>query len=265
MPVIAVNGVDINYREYGPREARTLVLAHSIPFGAEVFDAVAADLARDFHLVIPDVHGHGASGYRTPLTLEGMTADFHDFLKRLEIPKVTWIGYSIGGQLGMRLAIEHPEALGALVLIATLARPDAPALRERALGFWEMFRDGHREAVADPAMQAFFAPATHQNRPQLVERFREKLIHLDGGEGIFEAVRAVFDRTDISGRLREIELSTLVIGAKDDMAIPPEESAWIASQIPDARLATIEDASHLVAVENPSEVVRSIRAFLASS
>jgi 3-oxoadipate enol-lactonase len=262
MPVITVNGVALNYRELGNREGRTIVLAHSIPFGAQVFDEVATELADTFHLVIPDIHGHGESGYRAPLTLEEMAADFRGLLDALELSRVAWVGYSIGGLLGMRLALEHPETLDSLVVIAATARPDEPQLREQALRLWELFRDGHREEVAGPAMGAFFAPATFRDQPRLVERFREKLIHLEGADGIFEAVRAVFDRTDISGRIGAIEAPTLVIGAKDDMAVPPEESEWIASHIPNARLAMIEDTSHLVAVERPREVARLIREFL---
>jgi 3-oxoadipate enol-lactonase len=262
MPVFDAGGVKITYREMGSRENRTIVLAHSIPFGAEVFDRVVPELVDDFHLVVPDVHGHGESGYRTPLSLEAMTADFHGLLGALERSSVTWVGYSIGGMLGMRLALEHPETVDSLVLIATGARPDAPQLREQALRLWEMFRDGRREEIADPALHAFFAPATHRDQPRLVERYREKLMNLERADGIFEAVRAVFDRTDISDRIGAIEARTLVIAGSDDVAMSPAESEWIASRIPNARLAIVEDASHMIAVEKPLEIARLIREFL---
>ena len=71
MPVIDVDGVALGYREAGDRGRPTIVLAHSIPFGAEVFDEVASELARDFHLVVVDVHGHGASGVRAPKSRHG--------------------------------------------------------------------------------------------------------------------------------------------------------------------------------------------------
>lgn len=72
MPVINVNGVDLNYRESGSRDKRTIVFAPPILFGAEVFDHLASELVNDFHIVTVDLHGHRNSGYRTPLTVEDM-------------------------------------------------------------------------------------------------------------------------------------------------------------------------------------------------
>jgi pimeloyl-ACP methyl ester carboxylesterase len=254
--------VALNYRELGRRGNRTVVLAHSIPFGAEVLDRVASELADEYHLVVPDMHGHGTSGYRTPLTLEDMAADFHRLLAGLGLSTMTWVGYSIGGAIGIRLALDHPEAVDGLVLISTVARLDPPELREQALRLWEKFRAGQRNEVAGPAMRAFFAPATLETQPGLVERYRERLISLEGADGIFEAVRAVFDRTDVGERIAAIEAPTLVIVGKDDMAVPPAESEWIASRIANARLAVVDDASHMIAVEKPEELVRLVREFL---
>ena len=264
MPVIDVDGVALGYREAGDRGRLTVVLAHSIPFGAEVFDEVASELARDFHLVVVVVHGHGASGVRAPLTLEGMADDFHRLLGALGLSRVAWVGYSIGGMIGMRLALRHPEAVGALVLLATGARPDPPEAREMALGLWERFGKGDREEIAALSPQFYFAPATREARPDLVERYRRKLVDLENAEGVLAAVRAVFDRTDVSGRLGEIEAPTLVVVGRDDVITPPAESEWMAAAIPTARLALVDDASHMIAVERPHEVARLVREFLGS-
>jgi pimeloyl-ACP methyl ester carboxylesterase len=262
MPVIDVNGVALNYRELGDRDNRTIVLAHALPFGAEVFDHVVSELADDFHLIVLDIHGHGESGYRTPLALEDMTADYHQLLNELNLSNIIWVGYSIGGMIGMRLALQHPETIGSLVLIATSARPDPPQLREQTWRLWEMFRAGHREDIADAALRFFFAPATYEIQPQLVEQYRNKLINLKQAEGLFEAARAVYNRTDISDQIIAIEAPTLVIAGKEDTATPPEESERIASRIPNAHLAIIDDTGHMIAVENPREIVRLIREFL---
>jgi pimeloyl-ACP methyl ester carboxylesterase len=74
MPVITINSVGLSYRDLGSHENRTIVFAHPMLFGSDVFDYLVSELVNDFHLILPDIHGHGQSGYRTPLTLDEMTA-----------------------------------------------------------------------------------------------------------------------------------------------------------------------------------------------
>jgi len=69
------------------------------------------------------------------------------------------------------------------------------------------------------------------------------------GEGVFEAVSAVFNRTDLSDQISAIEAPTLVIAGREDPAMPPAESEFIASRIPNAQLAVIDEASHMLVVE----------------
>jgi len=132
MAVIDVNGVALNYRELGSRDKRTIVFTHLVGlWDSQVFDHLVSELDDDFHIITVDQHGHGLSGFRTPLMLEDMTADYYQLLTKLGLSNVIWVGYSIGGMIGMRLALEHPETISSLILIATNARPDPPLLGER--------------------------------------------------------------------------------------------------------------------------------------
>ncbi|MDQ3686762.1 MAG: alpha/beta hydrolase [Acidobacteriota bacterium] len=262
MPVINVNDVALNYHEQGNRDRRTIVFAHALLWSSEVFDYLVSELEDDFHIIVVDIHGHGKSGYRTPMTLEEITDDYYHLLTKLDLSKVIWIGFSIGGMIGMRLALQHPEIIDSLILIATTARLDPPQIREQTWKLWEMFRDGHRASIADAALQFFFAPATYKNQPQLVEHYRHQLINFKQVEGMFEAARAVFDRNDIGDEISTIKAPTLVIAGKDDTATSPMESEVIASRIPNAQVKIFDEANHLLVVEKPQEVVRVMRDFL---
>ncbi len=262
MPVIHVNGVALNYRELGNRNQRTIVFSHALLWGSEVFDHLVTELVDDFHIILVDIHGHGNSGYRTPMTLEGMTDDYYQLLTKLDLSKVIWVGFSIGGMTGMRLALQHPEIIDSLILIATTARLDPPQIREQTWKLWEMFRDGHRASIADAALQFFFAPATYKNQPQLVEHYRHKLIDFKQVEGMFEAARAVFERNDIGDEIAVIKLPTLVIAGREDTATLPVESEVIASRISNAQIKIFDEANHMVVVEKQQEVARLIREFL---
>ena len=264
MTVIGINDVRLNYRELGSRDKHTVVFAHPVLFDSTAFAPLVSKLAPDFHLILLDIHGHGESGYRTPLMLEEMATDYYRLLTILDLPKVTWVGYSIGGMIGMRLALAHPEIIDSLILIATTARLDPPQLREQTWALWEMFSAGHREDIVDAALQFFFAAATLRSQPRLVAEYRDKITgyNQSQAEGIFEAARATFARSDISEQISAIKSPTLAIAGREDLLAPPSELELIASRIPNAQLAVIDDASHLLVAEKPQQVAQTVREFL---
>jgi 3-oxoadipate enol-lactonase len=262
MPKINVNEVDLNYNEFGDPNNPTIVFCHALLWNADIFEHIISRLVSGFHIINLDLHGHGASGFRTGSTLEQMTTDYDELLNRLNLAKVSWIGCSIGGMLGMRLALLHPDIIESLTLISSTARLDPPLLQEQTFQLWKMFRDGHREDIADPSLKFFFAPATYETRPELIESYRNKLLNYGEARNAFEVATAVFNRSDFSERLVSIKVPTLAIAGRVDLATSPTEAEFIAAHIPGAKLAIIEDASHLLAVEKPDEVSQIIEEFL---
>ncbi|MDQ3748922.1 MAG: alpha/beta hydrolase [Acidobacteriota bacterium] len=262
MPTINIKNVPLNYAEAGNSNNHTIVFAHPVLWGAEMFDSMISELAKDFHVVAVDIHGHGQSGYRNSLTLDDMTDDFYRLIEKLDLQNITWFGYSIGGMLGMRLALAHPEKVDSLILVATNARLDAPEIKQQTLQLWEMFRVGHRADIAESALQFFFAQKTFENQPELVELYRNKIANFKEVGGMFKAALAVLDRKDIGDKIGAINIPTLVVAGREDFSASPEEAQFIASRIPNAKLKIIEDANHLLAVEKPREVLEFIRVFL---
>ena len=163
MPFQTINNVPLHYVETGDRAKPSLVFTGSVLFGAEGFDDLVPLLEKDFHIIRIDVHGHGRSGIRIPLRLEEMADDCYDLLVPLGLSKPVWVGHSIGGMLGMRIACKHPEAFAALVLIATTARLEPQPLRDQIWQLWQAFRAGQRATIADPALPFFFAQATFRH------------------------------------------------------------------------------------------------------
>ena len=262
MPIIPINDVALRYRELGKRDNQTIVFAHSLLWSADIFSELLTELAKEYHLVIPDLHGHGASEYREAMTLEGMTDDFYVLLRTLGLRKVVWFGCSIGGMIGMRLALAHPEILDSLILMATNAQLDPSTIKAGTLHLWKMFRDGHREDIADAAMKLFFAAKTYRDRPELIRQCRAALVGVKDARGMFAAALAAFNRSDIGSEIHRIKIRTLVIAGREDPAATPVQADFIASRIAGAEVKNIEDASHLVGVEKPLEIAKLVRDFL---
>ena len=263
MPIIHSDGIALRYRELGSGDNPPMVFAHSLLWGGESFSELFVELAKDFHLVIPDIHGHGASGYRNGMTLEEMTEDFYLLLTQLGLQKVVWFGCSIGGMIGMRLALGHPHSLGALILLSTSARLDPPPIKEPTLRLWKQFRDGQREDIADAAMTFFFASRTYHDRPDVVAQYRSELVGMPEANGMFSASLAAFERSDIGGDIKRIKTPTLVMTGNEDPAATPAQAEFIAAQIPAAECHILPDASHLAGIEKPLEIANLIRSFLA--
>ena len=262
MPVILINDIALRYRELGSRDHPTIVFVSSLLWSADTFSELITELAKEYHLVIPDLHGHGASEYREAMTLEGMTDDLYLLLRTLRLPKVVWFGCSIGGMIGMRLSLAHPEVLDSLVLMATSAQLDPSTIRGATLHLWKMFRDGRREEIADAAMKFFFASKTYRDRPELIQQCRTELVGTKDATGMFAAALAAFNRSDIGTEIHRIRTRTLVIAGREDPAATPAQAGFIASQIPGAELGIIDDASHLVGIEKPFEIAKLVRDFL---
>jgi pimeloyl-ACP methyl ester carboxylesterase len=183
-------------------------------------------------------------------------------VKSLGFHKVVWLGCSIGGMIGMRLALGHPDILEALVLLSTNARQDPPESKQPTPRLWQQFRDGHREDIADAAMTFVFASRTYQDRPGLVAQYRGDFVNMEDAAGMFAAALAAFERSDIGDDIERINLPTLVMMGHEDPVATPAQAAFIAARIPGAELNIIEDASHLAGIEKPLEIAELVRAFL---
>jgi glutathione peroxidase len=108
----------------------------------------------------------------------------------------------------------------------------------------------------------FFCPATYERKPDLITRYRHKLARLADLEGLYQTAQAVFQREDLSPRLGEIRVPTLVIVGSQDIATPPDRAEHLTRCIPGAQLVTISSAGHMSATEQPESVAATIRDFL---
>src|SRR5262245_55705386 len=259
MPIQTINGVPLHYDETVDRGKPSLILAGPLLF--EAFDALVPLLENHFHIVHLDVHGHRRSGLRIPLELDEMADDFYELLTRLALSAPVWVGHSVGGMFGMRMAYKHPELFSALVLIATTARLDPPSLREQTWQLWQAFHAGQRASIAGPALPFFFAQATFREQPDLIRRNRDLILNFPEAENVFQCARAVFERSDFAESLPGIVAPTLAIAGREDMIASPAEAQLIAERIPNGRLVVVEEASHLVPLEKPREVAEAMRTF----
>jgi pimeloyl-ACP methyl ester carboxylesterase len=112
---VDVGAVELYHERHG--EGPPLILLHGA-FGTieSCFAELLPALARDFEVVAVELQGHGRTRDRArPLTYEGMARDVAALLEALEIARAHLVGYSMGGAVGLELALERPEMVERLV------------------------------------------------------------------------------------------------------------------------------------------------------
>jgi pimeloyl-ACP methyl ester carboxylesterase len=144
----------------------------------------------------------------------------------------------------------------------TSAEPEDPEKVERYEGLRQVVEAGQFEAVTPALPKIFFVDEFVDEHPEAVDDWVSRLL-AGNHMGMVRSGRGIDSRDDISHRLGEIGVPTLVIHGTEDVAIPIDRAERIASGVPGARLATIR-AGHQSNVDSPEETSRLIRDFLTA-
>ncbi|MFV2017026.1 3-oxoadipate enol-lactonase [Micromonospora sp. LOL_023] len=247
--------VEVDYELTGPSGAPVVLLANSLGSTRKMWDPqVPALTDAGLRVLRFDTRGHGRSPVPVgPYTIDDLGADVLALLDRLDLARVHVVGLSLGGMLGMWLAGHAAARVDRLVLCCTSALLGPPqAWAERAA----LVRAEGTGAVADAVAARWFTPGFAARQPAIVAAARE-MIAATPPEG-YAGCCAAIGRLDLTGVLRSIAAPTLVIAGADDPATPPAHGAAIAVGIPGATLRVVNDAAHLINVEQADTVTRLI-------
>jgi 3-oxoadipate enol-lactonase len=249
--------IDVSYETAGPDDAAPLVLSNSLGSTTAMWEPQVTALAERLRVVRYDHRGHGGSPVPpAPYELADLGADAVRLLDRLGLERVHWCGLSLGGMVGMWMAINAPERIERLVLTNTSSYfPDKTAWNDRL----KLVREKGVPAFAAPNMERWFTKGFRERAPDRVAWLQEMFAKtpLEGYIACGEAVRDM-DQRDL---LPKIKAPTLVVAGKHDPATPPEANEYIKNHIPGAQFATL-DAAHISNVEQPEAYAKTVLGFL---
>lgn len=280
-----VNGTGLRVGEVGAG-AETVVFSPALFTNRGMFDPLVNALKTDHRCIRYDHRGQGDSGFGTRqpaslLSTEGLYADAVALLDELQVESCHWVGASIGGFVGMRLAARRPERIRSLVLIGPAMHPLSAADRRqinvlgtmiRIIGVLGQYGVGMRRKVADRVMRNMFG-ATFTADPVRAET-REFWRQQYAAQLVPKAVpmaRAVFGFPENTPEmLGQIAAPTLlVVGDNPPAGVAPAaanvEDREIQQAIPGSRLVIIPGAGHMVLVEEPDAATAAITEFIRSA
>jgi len=233
-------------------------------------------LAAGREVFAPDLPGFGASMAANPaggpVEMAGLVADCLD---RLDVGPAAVFGVSMGGDVALNLALAHPERVAALVLVAPGGL--VPLLRDRPTQWLAWLAAQLPDALLLPLgrfANRFAGSAlkamVHDVRslpPQVIAAFLHEARQPRGALGYTRYNQATLGRdgmrNDLSGRVQEIGVPTLIVHGANDPLVDPEGSRRAAQNMPRARLVMVPACGHWAQLEAHERFLAETEAFLA--
>ncbi|WP_416963697.1 4-carboxymuconolactone decarboxylase [Streptomyces sp. Agncl-13] len=239
----------LQYRFDGPEDAPVLILGPSLGTTWHMFDRQVPELAKQWRVFRYDLPGHGGS----PAHPTGSVSDLADrllaTLDALGVQRFGYAGCALGGAVGLELVLRHPERVASLALIAASPRfGTADEFRQRGV----IVRTNGLDPIARTSPDRWFTSGFAASQPAITEWAVQMVRTTD--PGCYIAACEALAAFDVRSELARIGVPTLVLVGSDDQVTGPAEARTLVAGIPDARLAVVPGASHLVPVEQPAAV-----------
>jgi 3-oxoadipate enol-lactonase len=263
MPTARVNGVEIHYQEQG-RGEQTVVLSHGLLWSARMYEAQVRALAADYRVIAWDHRGQGFSSSPNERSHQ-IESCYHDALALLEHLHATpchFVGLSMGGFVGMRIAARHPQLLRSLSLLATAADGEPAANLPRYRLLTAVVKRLGPRPVTSQVLPIMFGPSFLTDPARAAERERWEGELRRNPRTIVRAVTGVIEREHCLDELANIRCPVLVLHGDEDHAISRSRALATYEAIESARFVAIEAAGHSMTIENPEAVTRALREFL---
>lgn len=269
MPLAHVNGADVHFTDTGAPadrpDAPVVVFGHGLLFSGWMFSHQVDALKDECRCVTIDWRSQGQSpAARDGHDMDTLTLDLVALLDELGLGSVHYVGLSMGGFVGMRLASRHQDRVLSLTLINTSAGPEPPAAARQDWLLANVYRLVGIGPVRKPVEQIMFSPVSLGN-PAIRARVDEWIGWLKEVDraGLRRAVYGVFHRPPVVDEIGGIGARTLVVVGADDIPTPPDRGKEIAAGISGARLEVVPDCGHSSTVEQPEILTKLIRENLA--
>ena len=235
-----VNGIKMYYATFGKGDP--ILLIHGGLGFADVWANQIADLSKDHMVIVADSRGHGRSTRTAePFGYDLMTADYVALLDYLRVPKVTLVGWSDGGIIGIDMSMKNPEHLNLVVAHAANVTVDGviPTVMENKTFATYIEKAGEVYKKISPTPTEYDAFVTQIS-------------------GMWNSQPSW--TPDMLGKIT-VPI-TIVLGDHDE-AIKLDHTEKMAKDIPGSKLVILKDASHFAMLQDPEGYTKMIRDAMA--
>ena len=275
MPFVTTSdGVDIFYKDWGPRDGRPLVFHHGWPLSSDDWDAqMLFFVNKGYRVIAHDRRGHGRSTQVSDgHDMDHYAADFEAVAAALNLKGAVHIGHSTGGgevaryvaKYGAGRGVAKAVLIGAVppIMLKTEANPEGLPLE-----VFDSFREGvannraqfYRDVAAGP-FYGFNRPGAEPVAGVIDNWWRQGM--MGGAKAHYDGVKA-FSETDFTEDLKAIEVPTLILHGDDDQVVPIADSAHKAIKLlKNGQLKVYPGYPHGMATVNADVINADLLAFI---
>jgi 3-oxoadipate enol-lactonase len=257
---VKANGIDVHYQLEGSPSAPVVTLSNSLAANLSMWEPQMEPLLRSYRVLRYDTRGHGRTEAPDgPYSFDMLASDVRALLSALGIEKTHFLGISMGGMIGQKLALDAPELLHSVILCDTTSRipPEArPVWDERIRAVQAQGMEQH----ILPTLERWFTPPFRKSHPEVMERFGA-MIRATKPAGYVGCAHAIRD-LDFSDQLQRINVPTLIITGAEDPSFPITVSEDLHRRIARSRLVVLKSAAHLPCAEQSERFNEAVLSFL---
>ncbi|MCP4874820.1 MAG: alpha/beta fold hydrolase [Gammaproteobacteria bacterium] len=250
------------YELNGPADAPVVVFVHGLGLNRHVWDSFVSRFAQRYRVLNYDLLGHGESvAPPAKLSLTTFSEQLLGLLDELSIDQCSIIGFSLGGMINRRFAMDHPDRLRALAILNSPHErgPEAQALVEQhALDSAAAGPDATLDATIERWFTADFIAAN----PEYIETVRGWVLGNDADDYALCRKVLAFGVSELIRPWPSITHPTLVMTCENDSGSTPAMSQTIASEIQGAEMIVVPGLQHMGLVENSSFFISALVEFL---
>ncbi len=261
---LTVGGARLYYDDQGA--GSPIVLIHAGIADSRMWDAQMARLSAHYRVIRFDLRGFGKS--ETEPEPFSDVADLAELFRALDIEPAVVVGASMGARVAVELALERPNLVRALLLVAPGLFRGLPPSEPLAAG-WRAMEQAYEAGDTDRMLELELGlwvdgprRSPHQVEPSLRERVRD----MNAVAYRLEALAS--GRQSLSPpaveRLNELKVPTLVVVGDEDQRDILDIADYLVDQISDAREVVVRDAAHMLTMERPEEFNALVVEFVKS-
>ncbi len=239
----------LQYRFDGPEDAPVLILGPSLGTTWHMWDRQIPELVKQWRVFRFDLPGHGGAPAYPTGSVGELATRLLGTLDALGVQRFGYAGCAFGGAIGVELALRHPERIASLALIAASPRfGTADEFRQRGV----IVRTNGLDPIARTSPERWFTQGFAAAQPAITDWAVQMVRTTD--PGCYIAACEALAAFDVRHEMAGVGAPTLVLVGSEDQVTGPAEARTLVAGIPDARLAVVPGASHLVPVEQPAAV-----------
>ena len=265
------SGAEAHIRDEGDRDGPPLILIHGSNASLHTWEPWVKELGDSYRLISIDLPGHGLTGVtlEDDYTIDAMARFIKEIVDLFALDKVTLAGNSMGGNVALKFALDHPKHVTALVLVSSGGmQRDA---EDEPVGAFKLASNPNirglmryvtpRFIIGSTLRASVYAPDGFVT-DEMVTRYWELLRMTGSRDASIKRFAAYATRGPLEPLLPTINAPALILWGVHDRIIPVKQGIRMSTVLRNSNIKIYNDAGHLAHEEIPEETAADVRAFL---